>query len=163
MITGSQAQAGARTNGSGLVEVVVGAAILSVVALAFLGTLSLLARFHQRDMLAIKGSLLAEEGIEAVRYIKGSGWAALASLPKDQDRYLEIAPASWKATTTPEIVDGAFYRSFRLSQVRRDASDVIVASGGTVDPGALLVSSTVSWNWRGATTSVTYTAYVTSI
>lgn len=149
--------------GNSIVEVVVGAAILSMVALAFLGTLSTLARFHQKDMLSIKGALLAEEGVEALRYIKGLGWSNLASLPADQTRYLSVSPTTWTITTSPEVVDGVFYRSFRVSQVRRDSTDDIVSSGGTVDPGTLLVDVSVSWRWRSATSTTTYKAYMTNI
>lgn len=149
--------------GSSLVEVVIGAGILSVVALAFLGTLSTLVGFHQKDMLSIKGTLLAEEGIEAVRFIKGSGWTNLSSIPAGQDRYLALGPSSWSVSQTPEVVDGVFFRSFRLSPVMRNASDDIVSAGGTVDSDTFLVDVSVAWNWRGATTTAIYKAYVTNI
>ncbi len=153
----------ARDGGNSLVEVVIGAAILSAVSLAFLGTLSVVSSFHQKDMLSIKGSLLAEEGLEALRWIKAGGWSSLSSLPTGQSRYLAVAPTSWGVTTTPEVVDGIFYRSFRLSQVQRGAGDSIVASGGVVDPNTLLADVSVSWRWHNATTTITYKDYVTSI
>jgi hypothetical protein len=149
--------------GSGLVEIVVAGAILSAVSLTFLGTLSLLSRFHQKDMLTIKGQLLAEEGLEALRLMKGAGWSVLSSMPTGTARYLALGSSSWTATTTPEVVDGQFSRSFMLSQVRRGATDDIVSSGGTVDPNTLLAEVTVSWLWRSATSSVTYRTYVTSL
>lgn len=152
-----------RTKGSSLVEVVVAAGILGVVTLAFFGSFSALSRFHQRSMLAIKGGLLAEEGIEALRHIKDDGWSNIASIPAGTTRYLELGASSWSATTTPEVVDGVFYRSFRLYQVMRDGSDDIVSSGGTVDPDTLLLESAVSWDWRGSTSTATYQAYVTNI
>jgi len=148
-------------SGSGLVEVVVASAIMSFVALAFLGTFATLSRFHQRDMLAIKGQLLAEEGLESIRLIKGLGWSSLSSIPVNQDRYLSIATSSWGVTTTPELIDGLFYRSFRLLSVSRDASDSIVSSGGTVDPNTLRARVSVSWPWRNATSTVSYETYVT--
>lgn len=149
--------------GSGLVEIVVAGAILSAVSLTFLGTLALLSRFHQKDMLTIKGQLLAEEGLEALRLMKGAGWGALSSLPTGTTRYLALGSSSWSATTTPEVVDGQFSRSFTLSPVYRGATDDIVSSGGTADPNTLLAEVTVSWLWRSATSSVTYRTYVTSI
>lgn len=151
------------TKGSVIVEVVVASAIISAVSLAFLGTLATLSRFHQKDMLSIKGGLLAEEGLEAVRYIKGSGWTNLSSLPLDTPQYLALATSSWGATTTAEVVDGIFYRSFKLSAVYRDASDDIVSSGGTLDADTLFAESSVSWAWRNATSTVTYKTYVTNI
>jgi len=150
-------------SGSGLIEVVVAAAVVSLVALSFLGTFASLSRFHQRDMLAIKGQLLAEEGLEALRLMKSADWSVLSSIPVGQTRYLALAPAAWSATTTPEIVDGVFSRSFRLSSVARDSLDSIASSGGTVDPETLLAEVSVSWMWRSSTTTVTYKTYVTSL
>ncbi len=151
------------TKGSVIIEVVVVSAIISMVSLAFLGTLSTLSRFHQKDMLAIKGGLLAEEGLEAVRYIKGSGWSNLSTVPLNTARYFELATSSWGVTTTPEIVDGIFYRFFKLSAVSRDVNDDIVSTGGTVDVNTFLVESNVSWNWRGSTSTSQYKTYVTNI
>lgn len=148
--------------GSILVEIIVGAAILSVVSLTFLGTFAFLSRLHQRDMLIIKGDLLAEEGLEAVRYIRSTGWFELSSLV-GATRYIELGTSSWGITTTPEIIDGVFSRTLKIYSVERDISQDIVSSGGIVDPDTLLAEVTVSWEWRGTTSSVTYKTYVTNI
>lgn len=150
------------TRGNSLVEVVVAAALLSAVAVSFLGAFSFLSRSHQRDTFAIKAALLAEEGIEALRYVKGAGWSNLSAVV-GQTRYLELGPSSWALSTEPEVVDGQFYRSVAVSAVSRGASGDIVASGGAVDSGTLLLTSAVSWNWRGATSTVTYRSYVTNL
>jgi hypothetical protein len=149
--------------GNSIVEVVVGATILSVVALAFLGAMAALSRFHERDMYAIKGSLLTEEGIEALRYIKDTGWANISSVPVNQTRYLLVSPNAWAITTNPEIIDGVFYRSFKISQVQRNSTDDIVSSGGVVDLNTLLLDVSVSWQQRGSTTTSEYKTYITNI
>jgi len=66
-------------------------------------------------------------------------------------------------TTTPEIVDGVFWRTVRVYEVMRDMNDDIVSSGGTIDPDTLLLRSDVSWDWRGATSTTGYSAYITNI
>lgn len=151
------------SRGSTLLEVLVVAGILASIALGVFGSLSLLSRFHQKNMLTIKGQLLAEEGIEAVRYLKASGWSTLSNIPKDTPRYLAVLPSSWSVTTTPEVIDGAWYRSFILTSVYRDASSDIVSSGGTVDPNTLLITSSVSWAWRGSTSTASYQSYITNL
>lgn len=151
------------TKGSVIIEVIVVAAIISLVSLAFLGTLGTLSQFHQKDMYAIKGGLLAEEGLEAARYVKGSGWSTFSAIPINTAQYFALATSSWGVTTTPEVIDGFFYRSFKLYQVSRNSSDDIVSSGGTVDPNTFLIESNVSWNWRGSTTTSSYKTYVTNI
>lgn len=150
-------------SGSGLAEVVVASAIMSLVVVAFLGVFATLSRFHERDMLAIKGQLLAEEGVEAIRYMKGSGWQALSSLPLGEEAYFVLATSSWGVTTIPETIDGLFYRSFELSAVSRNSSDSIVATGGTVDPNTVRARVSVSWPWKNATSTASYETYVTNL
>jgi len=152
-----------KTKGSTLLEVLVVTGVLASIALGVMGTLATLSRFHQKDMLAIKGQLLAEEGIEALRFIKSSNWSALSSIPSGENRYLELSESSWGVTTTPEIVDGVFWRTVRVYEVMRDMNDDIVSSGGTIDPDTLLLRSDVSWDWRGATSTTGYSAYITNI
>ncbi|MEK7607762.1 MAG: hypothetical protein AAB484_02485 [Patescibacteria group bacterium] len=149
--------------GSTLIEIVVVTAILALVSLAFLGTFTALSQFHYKDMLIIKGELLAEEGIEALRFVKESGWNNLSSIPSGSKRYLSLAPSAWSITTNPEVVDGEFFRYFRVYEVLRDASDDIVSSSGTIDPDTLLLDVSVDWNWRGSTTTANYKSYITNI
>ncbi|HVT75329.1 MAG TPA: hypothetical protein VHD69_02880 [Candidatus Paceibacterota bacterium] len=149
--------------GSVILEVVVAAAIMAVVALAFLGSFALLTRVHERNMLFIKGDLLAEEGLEAMRFIKAAGWSNLSAIPSGGARYLAVGTSTWGVTTTPERVDGDFYRTIKVYSVFRNSSDDIVTSGGTVDSNTLLTESSVSWSYRGATTTATYKTYVTNI
>jgi hypothetical protein len=152
-----------RSRGSSLIEVVVAASILSVAALTFLGVFAVISRFHERDMYIIKGELLAEEAIEAARLVKTNNWSVLSGIPSGETRYLSLSSSAWGVTTTPEVVDGFFYRSFTVSPVQRDATNDIVTAGGTVDTGTVLVTSSVAWKWRNATTSVTYSTYLTNI
>lgn len=152
-----------REHGSTLIEVVVVAAVLALVSMAFLGTFSALSRFHRKDMFAIKGELLAEEGIEAIRLIKSDSWNTLASIPPGAERFLSLSPFSWSVTTTPEVVDGVFYRSIRVFGVSRDTNDDIVSSGGTTDPDTLRLRSSVSWKEHGATSTASYESYMTNI
>lgn len=149
--------------GNSLIEVVVGAAILSMVSLAFWGAFSTLGRFHEKDMYSIKGTLLAEEGIEALRFIKGLGWSNISSIPAGQTKYLAPSANTWSISATPEIVDGVFYRFFQVLPVQRNASDDIVSVNGVVDPDIRLIDVSVSWFLRGATTTAEYKSYITNI
>jgi hypothetical protein len=113
--------------------------------------------------MAIKAGLLAEEGIEALRLVKGSSFENISSIVRDTDKFLALSPYSWILTTVPEIIDGKFYRSFQVHTVSRGASDDIVVSGGIVDPNTLLLDVSVLWNWRGATSTANYKSYITNI
>lgn len=152
-----------RETGSTLIEVVVVVAILAAVSLAFLGALAAISGFHEKNTSAIKAELLAEEGMEALRFIKEGGWDSLASLSTGEDHYLTLSPSSWNLSPSPEVIDGRFLRSFRVYQVSRDASFDIVSNGGAIDPDTLLLEVKVDWNWKGATTTSSYQSYITNI
>lgn len=152
-----------KKHGSTLIEIVVVTAILSLVSLSFLGTFTALSSFHEKNLRAIKASLLAEEGLEAVRLIKSANWNDLTIIPSGSIRYLALSPLSWNITTEPEIVDGIFYRSIQVFEVMRDINDDIVSSGGVIDPDTLRFESFVSWRARNATSTVSYEAYMTDI
>jgi type II secretory pathway pseudopilin PulG len=149
--------------GSTLLEVLVVAGILSAICLSFIGTFVTVSRFHEKNMLAIKAELLAEEGLEAIRLIKSDDWAGLSALTSGNTYYFNLATSSWSVTSTPEVIDGEFYRSFRPYSVNRDVSDDIVSSGGATDPDTLLFDVSVYWQWRGATTTANYRAYMTNL
>ena len=149
--------------GSTLLEVLVVAGILSAICLSFIGTFVTVSRFHEKNMLAIKAELLAEEGLEAIRLIKSDDWAGLSSLTPGNTYYFDLATSSWSVTSTPEVIDGDFYRSFKTYSVNRDVSDDIVSTGGAVDAGTLLFDVSVHWQWRGATTTANYKAYMTNL
>jgi len=148
--------------GSGLVEVIIVASIISVVSFVFIGSFITLSSFHERNTLHIKAHLLAEEGIEIVRLIKHGNWENIENLPVNQPYYLSFEPFTWNSTSTPEIIDGIFYRHFILRETQRDVLGTIVSSGGVVDSNTRLVESFVSWVWDEATTTASYKAYVTS-
>jgi type II secretory pathway pseudopilin PulG len=148
--------------GSGLIEVVIATSIFSVVSVVFLNSFITISDVHKRNTFSIKGQLLAEEGIEAVRYIGDSNWSEIGALSNGVDYYFELHTSNWTTTTTPEVIDGFFYRVFRLSAVNRQ-NGVIVDAGGTTDVNTRKANVTVSWRWKNATTTVQYETYVINI
>jgi hypothetical protein len=149
--------------GSSLIEVIVVASIFATAFISFESTFIGLSKFHNRNTLQIKGQLLAEEGIEIIRYLRDSGWSSFSSIPLDTDYYFSLQIASWTATSTPEVVDGVFHRHFKLSEVQRSSllpSGPIVSSGGIIDPNTRKATLDVSWLWQDATSTIHYETYV---
>jgi hypothetical protein len=144
-------------------EIVVVSAILSVVSVAFLGTFATVSRFHEKNLRYIKAELIAEEGIEAIRLIKSGGFEKITALTPGGKYYFSLATSSWGVTTTPEVIDGMYYRSFTPYQVMRNASDDIVSTGGTIDPSTFRFQVRVDWNWRNATNTAIYESYMTNL
>ncbi len=157
-----------KAKGSTLTEVVIVAGILSTVSLAFLGTFAVISKFHEKNLRAIKAGLLAEEGMEAVRIIKGRDFNTLSTLAQSgpsTPQYLEVSPSTWNTTTTPEVVDNLYYRYFVVSPAYRtvDSDPTQSSAGNTLDPNTVYVDVTVEWLWRNATTSNSYKAFMTNL
>ncbi len=151
-------------NGSGVIEVIIGTAIL-VGVFTVLGSIARYSLTMSEDAnLRIRSSLLASEGIEAVKSIRDRGWTSyIATLTPGTDYYATLWNGAWVATTTATSSDTLFTRRFTIADVSRDASDDIVASGGTNDPNTKKVTVTVTWMHKGLQRQDRISTYITNI
>lgn len=145
-----------KSNGIGLVEVIVSVSILTTIMIGLISTFNYYVGAGTRSTENIQGILLAEETLEAIRFMRDSGWSNLGTLATGTLYYLEFTGALWKASTTQIIIDGKFEQTFTLDDVyRRDSDDDIVSLSSpdakTLDPDTLLIS--VSIVADGATTT----------
>lgn len=86
---------------------------------------------------------LAEEGIEATRNIRDNSFANLT----DGTKGLALSGGAWSFSGTSDVTNGTYYRS------------VII---GTGDADTKYTTSTVSWSYRQATTTVTLATALTN-
>jgi hypothetical protein len=147
--------------GIGLIEVVVGAALILVL---FSGIISAF-NFYLKGAVSltdnIKAEFLAVEGVEALRSIRDDGFGSFSGIPRATNNYISFNGSKWQSTTTPEIIDGVYSRSFQVRDVMRDGSGQIAPSG-TIDPDTLLVEVRVSWADRGKNTERILSTYLTN-
>ncbi len=153
------------SSGFGLVETIVGAAIMGLVLISLgeIGRFTL--RVVDEASLKLRAAFLAEEGVEAVRAIRDTGWSAnIAPLPLGQDYYLRFSGGIWilDPMSQPKV-DNIFDRRVVFGEVKRNASDDIVSAGGVSDPDAKKVTVRVSWATRGGTASTTMATYLTNL
>lgn len=110
----------------------------------------------------IQSSMLLEEGLEAVKFIRDNGWTTeIASLTSGTTYYLYLNGGAWTTTTTPQEIDGTFARSFIVSDVYRNSTtdDISPSGGGTyLDPGTKKITLSVAWQRKQATGTTTVVA-----
>ena len=151
--------------GFGLVETIVGAAIISLVlfALAEIGQFTF--RVVDESNLRLRSAFLIEEGAEAVRTHRDTSWAGnIAPLALDTDYYLAFSGSVWQLSLTPgALADGIFDRRVVFSAVYRDSFDVITATGGTLDPNTKKVTVRVMWSNRGRQATSAISTYFTNL
>lgn len=147
-----------------MVEAVIGASIIAVALVVLVQSYTLTARYAISDTKTLKAAMLSEEGVEILKFMRDSGFAAnITPLTNGAVYRLSWDGAKWVSTTTAFFIDGRFDRTFVLSAVNRDVSNNVVASGGTVDTGSKKATISVAWREGSATTTKTIEMYLFNV
>lgn len=150
-----------KKRGVSLIEVVIGSAIILLVSLAIITLYSRFINFSAEATTRIKATLLAREGIESMRYLRDTGWdETLGTYSTGVPYYIVATSTTITATTTSQpYIDARFNRYITIEDVRRIGTDDISGSG-TIDATTKLITATVEWSDRGATTTKSFSAYL---
>ena len=156
---------GRKPAGFGMIEVVVGTALITMFLFGIAEVGKIASRVIDSASLRLQAAFILEEGVEAVKGRRDSGWAAnIALLTLDSDYWLNFSGGTWTLTLTPQpFVDQRFDRRVRISAGRRNASDDLVDTGGTIDSDTKKITVSVAWFERGATTTATISTYITNL
>lgn len=142
-----------KEKGFSLLEVVIGLGILSFIIFGLFSVSELSLEIIYENTKNIQAAFLLEEGIEAIKVLRDSGWQSnIQPLSPSTDYYLEFSGAIWKSTTTDLYIDNTFERKFVLSDVYRNTDDDI-SDSGTLDSNAKKVTVYVSWFLPGTGTT----------
>lgn len=125
--------------GFGLLEIVISVAVISVSLFSLAAVSRIAFRAVNESSLDVRANFLMEEGIEALRTIRDRAWSEIGGLQIGQTYQLVFSEGAWRATTTPQLIDGIFERTFVLDNVLRDANSNITSSG-TLDIGTRRVT-----------------------
>lgn len=156
------------SSGFGLVETVVGVAVLAAVLLGLAQVGQFTLRVVAASNLRLRAAFLAEEGIEVARILRDSGWGANIG-PKAlcTDYYLSFFNGTWQITAMPvSLVDGIFDRRVRFEAVARNAAQDIIGascSSSGSDPDTRKVDVTVQWTNRNQASSMAVSTYLANI
>ena len=151
-----------KQKGFTLLEVVIGLGILSFIIFGLFSVSQISLRIVNASTRDTQAIFLMEEGLEAVKILRGLSWDGnIKSLSNGTNYYLSFNNNIWQSTTTPVFVDG-FERKFVPENVYRDANDDISA-GGNLDSGTKKITVFVSWPEENGTTTKSISTYVTNI
>lgn len=150
--------------GFALIEVMIAAALISVVTISLLSYAQKGLGLSTRSIGQIQATLLAEEGAEAVKTIRDANWTNISGLTLDTNYYLSYDNSSnvWSLNATPSVIDGMFTRTVVVSAVTRD-SNYDIASSGTTDAGTKKVTITVSWQSPEGLNTKVLSLYIANI
>ena len=152
------------TKGIGLIEVVIGSAIILVGVLALIASYNTFVAYAFQNGRNIQAALLLEEGFEAVKFMRDSGWDTnIGALSPGTTYYLYFDGTKWTSTTTAQAyVDGVFLRTFTVSTVYRDAGNDIAGSG-TADSNTKKLTVDVAYRTSSGTTTRSVSTYLTNL
>ena len=151
------------SRGFGMVEMLVGAAVLSVSLLGISSFFQTTLRASGVTQAAIQGDYLLEEGVEATKIFRDISYTNnFMKMSTTTTYYFAWDGTNWATTTTNTLVDGKFERKFTLTDVKRDVNNDI-ATTGTYDPDIKLVTVSVVWGGPLGTTTRSIQTYVTNI
>ncbi|MBX4198176.1 hypothetical protein KW782_02455 [Candidatus Parcubacteria bacterium] len=152
-----------RKKGVGLVEIIIGSAIIVTGVLALSEGYAQYVKFALANEKNIQAAYLAEEAIEVVTQLRDFGWTRnIGSLATSTTHYLSWTGSVWATTTVPEYVDGIFLREIHLADVYRDGSDRITNTG-TLDPNSRFLTVTISYPQAHATTTKSISTYISNL
>lgn len=146
--------------GFGMIEVVIGLSIILSAVLGLFVVSQISLRILTDNTKIIRASYLLDEGMEAVKIMRDSGWVNISS---SGTYFLDWTGTTWATSTNNVFVDGVFERKFTIANVNRDANDDITTSGGTLDPNTKKVTVYVSWRLNNATTTKNASTYITKL
>jgi prepilin-type N-terminal cleavage/methylation domain-containing protein len=154
-----------KKKGLSLIEVLVATSIILIFFTALVSVYNSYLRSARTNINTIKAVYLADEGIEAVKFLRDSSWSTnIAPLTSGGTYYLTFATTTWNVSNSNLFIDGVFERKFSVTNVNRDPVTFdIVSSGGAIDYDTKLVNVSVSWAVNGATTTKTVSTYITNL
>ena len=144
-----------KKQGISIVEIIIASAIISLSVIAISVVYGNFVALSIQNTQKVQAVLLLDEGVEALKTMRGEAWSNFASTTASTTYYFSWMTNKWRATTTPIIVDGIFYRTFVVSPVYRDVStfNILQDTSGTLDAGTKKVDVSVAWRDKGATST----------
>jgi prepilin-type N-terminal cleavage/methylation domain-containing protein len=150
-----------KSKGLSLIEVIVASAIISVSMIYITNVYGNFLTLSLQNTDKVQAIFLLDEGVEAIKTMRNYSWAQLASTTVNTNYYLTWQSNRWQATTTPNSIDGKFIRKFTVDNVYRDPTTLnIVTTGGTLNTDSKIVHMSVSWDYKGATSTKTTSFYI---
>lgn len=132
--------------GFGLVEVVIGSAVLSVALLGISGFFQTVLRASRVTESAVQGDYLLEEGMEAVKIFRDRSYTSnIKNMSTTTTYYFSWSGTNWATTTTQTIIDSKYERKLTFEDVRRDSITKDISDTGVYDPDVKLVTVSVAW------------------
>lgn len=156
--------------GFGILEIVIAVSIISATIFSLSFVFIIASRLESESLNKIRANFIAEEGLEAMRFLRDQSWSGnLSALAQGTTYYLSFNAVSsvWSINTSDSgLVDNLFSRKVSVNKVSRNPSTQDIESTynpSNDDPDTKKFNVSVEWQERSATTMVNISAYLSDI
>jgi type II secretory pathway pseudopilin PulG len=141
--------------GMSIVEIVVAAGIIATSVLGIVGAIQVYLKIVYSNTRETQAVLLLDETAEALQYLRDTSYSAnFASTTASTTYTLYWNGTGYQLATSTISLPYGMSRTISFDSVRRDGSDQIVSSGGTLDPNTKKVTINIAWPYKNATTTI---------
>ena len=151
-------------DGFGVIEIIVVVAMIITALFGFLQTEIVALRLLHTEQENLEASVLAEEGLEAVRSVRDESWTNnITPLANDTLYYPVIQNGKWKLDASAHgNTNNKYVRTITFKKVYRDSNDDI-ASSGTEDTKTRKIISKITWGTKTVQLSTYITDFQSSL
>lgn len=147
--------------GASLVEIIIASSVITLTLVVLISVYSMVAKFALSNVRVLKATILAEEAVEVLGYMRDAGYASNIALLNNGTTYRIFWDGTkWISLTSSVLLEERYDVAFVLSPVYRDANFNVVSNGGTLDLGSRKAVITVSWREGQASSTKSLETYL---
>jgi Tfp pilus assembly protein PilV len=142
--------------GVSIVEIVIAAGIIATSVIGIVGAIQVYLKIVYSNTRETQAILLLDETAEALQYLRDTSYSSnIASTTASTTYTLYWNGTGYQLATSTIGLPYGMSRTLLFSSVRRDGSDQIVSSGGTIDANTKKATINIAWPYKNATTTLT--------
>jgi Tfp pilus assembly protein PilV len=137
------------SKGITIVEIVVAAGIIAVSVIGIIGAIQVYLKIVFQNTREAQAVLLLDETAEAIQYLRDEGFDEhIANKDLNTEYSIYWNGSGYEFGTGTIALPYEMTRTVSFDEVRRDSSDQIVTSGGTVDDDTRKAIITITWPYK---------------
>jgi Tfp pilus assembly protein PilV len=137
------------SKGISIVEIVIAAGIISVSIVGIVGAIQIYLKVVHQNTREAQAVLLLDETAEAIQYLRDISFEdTIGATDLDTQYTVYWNGTGYELATSTIMLPYDMTRTVSFEEVRRDSSDQIVSSGGSIDSETKKAQITITWPYK---------------
>ncbi len=152
-----------KKHGFSLVEILVAASIMLIVAGAITSSFSKYILIARSNTDSVKAVYLLDEGVEIVKIMRDMGWKQNIE-PIQNNSLFRVNRKTYSTTDSTDLIGGIFDRTFVFGEIcRNENKDISECSSETVATDTRKITVNVTWNDGNGTNTKTLSTNISDL